>query len=261
MTNRRALLGSAAAVLAQVLLPQAKAANKVVFQHDLPDVNLHDWAVTAVEVNYPPGGSSTAHRHPGITLVYVLEGEIRSKVEAARRRLIPPARCFWKLRGSSTPSRATRATRSPRGFWRCCWPRREAPHLTGLSRADASGIRAPGCYPWVSATTFRWSETTSPLIARLACAKACEVRQSSYPARQALVLQPLSTKAASACTTRRRLTGGRRRSRSGSTGRGWPLPRRTRISTISFMQKAIALAEGPVRYCESSLTARPGMSC
>ena len=80
MTNRRALLGSAAAVLAQVLLRQAKAANKVVFQHDLPDVNLHDWAVTAVEVNYPPGGSSTAHRHPGITIVYVLEGEVRSKV-------------------------------------------------------------------------------------------------------------------------------------------------------------------------------------
>ena len=51
-----------------------------VFQHDLPDLALHGWSVTAVEVNYAPGGSSTAHRHPGLTFAYVLEGEIVSKV-------------------------------------------------------------------------------------------------------------------------------------------------------------------------------------
>jgi quercetin dioxygenase-like cupin family protein len=86
-------------VLAQVLLPQAKAANKVVFQHDLPDVNLHDWAVTAVEVNYPPGGSSTAHRHPGITLVYVLEGEIRSKVGGGPEETYSPGQMFLETPG------------------------------------------------------------------------------------------------------------------------------------------------------------------
>src|SRR5438874_925575 len=69
MTNRRALIGSAGAALAQMFLPQAQAANPVVFQHNLPDVSLKGWSVTAVEVNYPPGGSSTAHRHPGITIV------------------------------------------------------------------------------------------------------------------------------------------------------------------------------------------------
>jgi quercetin dioxygenase-like cupin family protein len=41
---------------------------------------MHGWAVTTVEVNYAPGGSSTAHRHPGLTFAYVLEGEIASKV-------------------------------------------------------------------------------------------------------------------------------------------------------------------------------------
>lgn len=51
-----------------------------VFQHDLPDLALHGWSVTTVEVNYAPGGSSTAHRHPGLTFAYVLEGEIVSKV-------------------------------------------------------------------------------------------------------------------------------------------------------------------------------------
>jgi quercetin dioxygenase-like cupin family protein len=46
----------------------------------LPDVNLKGWSVTAVEVSYGPGEGSSAHRHPGITIAYVLEGEIRSKV-------------------------------------------------------------------------------------------------------------------------------------------------------------------------------------
>jgi quercetin dioxygenase-like cupin family protein len=51
-----------------------------VFQRDLPDLALKNWAVTAVEVSYGPGESSAAHTHPGITIAYVLEGEIRSKV-------------------------------------------------------------------------------------------------------------------------------------------------------------------------------------
>jgi quercetin dioxygenase-like cupin family protein len=54
--------------------------NKVVFQSDLPDVALKGWAVTAVEVAYAPGASSAPHRHPGITVAYVLEGEVRSKI-------------------------------------------------------------------------------------------------------------------------------------------------------------------------------------
>lgn len=69
------------ALLAATRASNAQAPKRgPVFQHDLPDLNLHDWAVTAVEVNYAPGGSSTAHRHPGLTFAYVLEGEIASKV-------------------------------------------------------------------------------------------------------------------------------------------------------------------------------------
>ena len=41
---------------------------KPVFQHDLPEVTLKGWSATAVEVTYQPGESSTAHRHPGITI-------------------------------------------------------------------------------------------------------------------------------------------------------------------------------------------------
>ena len=54
--------------------------SKALFKHDLPAVNLDNWAVTAVEVTYGPGQQSAAHRHPGITIAYVLEGEIRLQV-------------------------------------------------------------------------------------------------------------------------------------------------------------------------------------
>ena len=81
MVTRRVAIGSAGALLAQVLAAQNSGGTaKRVFTHDLPDVSLKDWSVTAVEVSYGPGEKSAAHRHPGITIAYVLEGEIRSKV-------------------------------------------------------------------------------------------------------------------------------------------------------------------------------------
>lgn len=68
-------------MLAQAVLSNAQSGGpKVLFTHALPELNLKDWSVTAVEVSYGPGESSAAHRHPGITIAYVLEGEIRSKV-------------------------------------------------------------------------------------------------------------------------------------------------------------------------------------
>jgi quercetin dioxygenase-like cupin family protein len=81
MVNRRLLFQGAGAVLAQALISHAQTGSRnPVFQHDLPDVTLNNWAVTVVEVNYAPGQSSNAHRHPGITMVYVLEGKIASQV-------------------------------------------------------------------------------------------------------------------------------------------------------------------------------------
>lgn len=82
MMTRRVLMQSASGLLlAQVVNAQSPAGSStVVFQHDVPDLTLQDWVVTAVEVTYGPGEHSPAHRHPGITIAYVLEGAIRSKV-------------------------------------------------------------------------------------------------------------------------------------------------------------------------------------
>jgi quercetin dioxygenase-like cupin family protein len=79
--NRRTIFSGIAALLAARGVSNAQAPKRgPVFEHDLPDLTLNGWSVTTVEVNYAPGGSSTAHRHPGLTFAYVLEGEIVSKV-------------------------------------------------------------------------------------------------------------------------------------------------------------------------------------
>jgi quercetin dioxygenase-like cupin family protein len=78
MMTRRILIGGLSGLLVDAL--RAQGMSKAVFKHDLPDLTLKDWAVTAVEVSYGPGERSPAHRHPGITIAYVLEGEIGSKV-------------------------------------------------------------------------------------------------------------------------------------------------------------------------------------
>ena len=81
MMTRRVLMGSGSGLVAYVLTAQRSAGgSKIVFKHDVPDLTLKDWSVTVVEVSYRPGESSAPHRHPGITIAYVLEGEIRSKV-------------------------------------------------------------------------------------------------------------------------------------------------------------------------------------
>jgi quercetin dioxygenase-like cupin family protein len=79
--TRRILIGAGGGLLTWLLnSQQAAGATKTVFKENLPDLTLNRWSVTAVEVSYGPGESSPAHRHPGITIAYVLEGAIRSKV-------------------------------------------------------------------------------------------------------------------------------------------------------------------------------------
>lgn len=114
MVNRRVLLGGASALLSRLLTPSAESAvgSKVVFGHDLPDLELKGWSVTAVEVSYGPGDSSPAHRHPGITIAYVLEGEIRSKVGDEPEKTYTAGQMFLEtpgqLHGVSANASATK---------------------------------------------------------------------------------------------------------------------------------------------------------
>jgi quercetin dioxygenase-like cupin family protein len=101
MISRRDLLEHSGALFLLGALPQAQtqsggAGGGVLFMHDLPEVMLKNWAVTAVEVAYAPGQSSAAHRHPGITIAYVLEGEIRSKVGDGPERVYKVGEMFFE---------------------------------------------------------------------------------------------------------------------------------------------------------------------
>jgi len=62
-------------------------------------VNLRGWSVTVVEVKYPPGGASNAHRHPGITFAYVLEGVIASKVGDDPEKVYATGEMFMETPG------------------------------------------------------------------------------------------------------------------------------------------------------------------
>jgi quercetin dioxygenase-like cupin family protein len=100
MMTRRTLIESAAALLlANAAAQPATSRNRQVFQHDLPKVSLDNWVVTAIEVVYGPGESTAAHSHPGITVAYVLEGEIRSKVGDAPEQTFKPGQMFIEYPG------------------------------------------------------------------------------------------------------------------------------------------------------------------
>lgn len=114
MMTRRVLMQSASGLLlAQVVNAQSPAGgSKMVFQHDVPDMTLKDWSVTAVEVSYGPGERSPAHRHPGITIAYVLEGEILSKVGDEPEKTYTAGQMFLETPGQlHAVSRNASATR------------------------------------------------------------------------------------------------------------------------------------------------------
>jgi quercetin dioxygenase-like cupin family protein len=93
-------MGSVSGLLTQILKAQrATSGVRKVFEHDLPDIILKGWSATAVEVSYGPGESSAAHRHPGITIAYVLDGEIRSKVGDEPERTYTAGQMFLETPG------------------------------------------------------------------------------------------------------------------------------------------------------------------
>jgi len=80
------------------------AAVKLVTAQVLPAMKGDKLKATVLEVSYPPGGSSSAHRHPCPVIGYILEGRYRTQVEESRELLY--AACerlklpYWKSAGN-----------------------------------------------------------------------------------------------------------------------------------------------------------------
>jgi len=57
------------------------SAAKVILSQGLPNVDLKNQEVIMMVVDFPPGNVGGAHRHPGQTFGYLLEGELESVFE------------------------------------------------------------------------------------------------------------------------------------------------------------------------------------
>ena len=71
-----------------------------IFEGELP--NVPGKSLLAVEVIYPPGGASPAHRHPDSAFIYayVVSGEIVSAVNGERPRIYRAGESFYEAPGA-----------------------------------------------------------------------------------------------------------------------------------------------------------------
>lgn len=93
----------ASALFAPLLAAGAeRTANGVtpVFTQELPTLTLDGWKMTAVEVSYAPGQGSPAHKHPGFVFGYILEGEMRFKLDGGEETIYHVGQMFYEKPGS-----------------------------------------------------------------------------------------------------------------------------------------------------------------
>ena len=92
---------AAAAMLAMIPIAASAHDDKVtvVFDHVLP--NVPGKSIKGVLVEYPPGGTSSAHTHPDSAFIYatVLTGAIRSKVNDGPETVFRAGENFAEMPG------------------------------------------------------------------------------------------------------------------------------------------------------------------
>jgi quercetin dioxygenase-like cupin family protein len=71
---------------------------QVVFSQKLP--NVPGKTLTAVAVDYAPGGKSGPHHHAGVVFAYVVSGEIRSQVDEGPARVYHTGESFFEGPGA-----------------------------------------------------------------------------------------------------------------------------------------------------------------
>jgi quercetin dioxygenase-like cupin family protein len=115
MQNRRTFLGAAAASLLPLGLDAqtlAQLPRNEIARHALTGP-LEGFEAVLLERNFPPEAGT--HRHPGIVLGYVVEGELRFAINNEPQRIVPTGGTFFEpmgaihtTNGSAHPSRPAR---------------------------------------------------------------------------------------------------------------------------------------------------------
>ena len=104
MITRRVAIASSPLLLLLQAAANAQAPQTPrppLFQQDLPNLSLDDWHVTVVEVVQAPGQAGRAHKHPGFVLVYVVEGEVVTRISGQPERTYKAGEVFWEPPGST----------------------------------------------------------------------------------------------------------------------------------------------------------------
>ena len=98
MTTRRDTLVAALALFTEAAASaqnqKVSAPRGPVFQHDLPNLTTDNWQVTVSEVRYPPGHGGQTHHHA--VLVYVLEGNVVTKISGQPERVYKSGEMFYE---------------------------------------------------------------------------------------------------------------------------------------------------------------------
>lgn len=96
MINRRQAVQAAAVIPLGALL-RAQAQPEQLKRSSLTiQMDGENLVVTIDQLEYPPGGSSMAHRHNGCTFVYVLEGALVAKLDDGPETTYHPGQMFYE---------------------------------------------------------------------------------------------------------------------------------------------------------------------
>lgn len=96
---------------ASTIHPSAKVREAIT--RALPSMDGGHLKVSAVEVAYPPGGSSSAHSHPCPVVAYVVSGSIRSQVRGEAEHVYKAGETFYEAPNGVHQVSANASDREP----------------------------------------------------------------------------------------------------------------------------------------------------
>ncbi|MDH0301783.1 MULTISPECIES: cupin domain-containing protein [unclassified Pseudomonas] len=102
MFSRIFLAATLSALTLTPALAADRPASKVTVVFDKPLPNVPGKSMRGVIVDYAPGASSPAHRHPKSAFIYatVLEGEVRSSVNGEPAKVYKPGENWYEAPGA-----------------------------------------------------------------------------------------------------------------------------------------------------------------
>jgi quercetin dioxygenase-like cupin family protein len=134
ITRREALMGTllpfVQAVSGTAQSQPVQRAQNTVFEHDLPNLAMDGWQVNASIITLPPGSAGAPHHHPGFVLVYVLEGEVVTKISDQQQATYSTGQMFYEQPGATHEVSRNASTTKPAKFLAMIFAKKGLPLVT-----------------------------------------------------------------------------------------------------------------------------------